>query len=57
MVNKYLLPLGFIAVGIVSLFPFLQGKDSASGFKLIAGVICLVYGVGSLIYGVVKKKN
>jgi len=56
MVNKYFLPLGFIAVGIVAIFPFLQGRDSASDFKLIAGAICLIYGLGTLIYGLVKKK-
>ncbi len=56
MINKVLLPLGFIAVGLIALFPFFQGKDSASGFKLIAGAVALLYGAGSLVYGLVKKK-
>ena len=55
MVNKILLPLGFIAVGVFCVYPYLTGQESAKLFKMIAAVICFGYGIGSLIYSLVKK--
>lgn len=55
MVNKILLPLGFIAVGIFCIYPYLMGQESAKLFKMIAAVICFGYGIGSLIYNLLKK--
>jgi hypothetical protein len=55
MVQKILIPIGFMIVGVFCVYPFLTGQESAKIFKLLAALICFVYGLGSLIYYQVKR--
>lgn len=53
--SKWLLPAGFILVGVICLYPYLIGEDKSSTYKLVAGIACLVFGFGSIIYEAVRK--
>lgn len=56
MISKILLPIGFIAVGVICLYPAIIGIDSLRIYKLIAGVALILFGVGSIVYELVRRK-
>jgi len=56
MINKILLPIGFIAVGIICIYPSIIGIDTLRVYKLIAGLALILFGAGSIIYELVKKR-